>query len=300
MKLLPFSLLLIVSLIPVAAGQTPEPMRVRVNGVELAYIEAGKGEPLIFLHGGQADYRSWAPYFAKFEDRYRVIAYSRRYNFPNDNPIRGRRHSAYVEADDLAAFVKELKLRNVHLVGTSIGAYAALIYAVRNSENVASLTLAEPAINAWVEHTPEYEHFNSNAWLPAAKAFRMGDDRGAMRLLVDIFGGEGSFDKMPPQAQAVAMSNARFFKAATLSRDPIPDIARSKVQRLPMPVLLIEGEDTFTMSKLIMKEIVRLLPKARHVTIPHAGHGSFRENPAAFGDAVLDFISRPGVGRGNE
>ena len=41
-----------------AAGQSVEPIKVRVNGVELHYIERGRGEPLILLHGGQGDYRS--------------------------------------------------------------------------------------------------------------------------------------------------------------------------------------------------------------------------------------------------
>jgi pimeloyl-ACP methyl ester carboxylesterase len=284
-----FIIATILGLAVCAVGQAPQPIRIRVNGVELTYISAGSGDPLIFLHGGQADYRSWTSYFSRFQDRYQVVSYSRRYNYPNDNPIIPD-HSAYVEADDLAALIGALKMKHVHLVGTSIGAYTALIYAVKHPGNVASLTLAEPAINAWVKDTPEYAEFNRRAWVPAAEAFRRGDERQAMRLLVDVFGGEGSFDKMPPEQQKVAMANARFFKAATLSRDPVPDISRSKVRKLRMPILLIEGENTFPMSRLIMKELVRLLPSAEHVVIAHAGHGSPREAPEKFGNAVFDFL----------
>lgn len=276
----------------VATAQELLPKQVHVGKVGLTYIEKGTGEPLILLHGGQADYRSWIPYFARFQDRFRVISYSRRYNFPNDNPVNIKNHSAYVEADDLAAFIKALGLKRVHLVGTSIGGYIALIYAVNHPDNVASLTLAEPAINAWVVDTPEYAVFAKRAWDPAADAFRHGDDRQAMRLLVDVFGGEGTFDKMPAEAQSVAMANAKFFKAATLSNDPTPNISKDKVRRLKMPVLIIQGEDTFAMSKLIVKELTRVLPSAEFVLIPHAGHGSPRENPQAFGDALDRFLSR--------
>ena len=272
-------------------AQDVSPAKVRVRSVELSYIEQGTGEPMILLHGGQADYRSWQPHLPVLARKFRVIAYSRRYNYPNENPIDSSRHSAYVEADDLIAFIKKLGLKRVHLVGTSIGAYAALIAAVKHPEMVSSLVLAEPAINAWVKDTPEYRDFMSNAWLPAAEAFRAGNDKDAMRYLVDIFGGPGTFDRMPPAAVEVAMQNSKFFKAATLSTEHTPDISKDKVRRLKMPILIISGEHTFPMSKLIVSELERVLPNAARVVIPNAGHGSPRENPQAFDRAALNFMA---------
>ena len=273
-------------------AQTPTMKSVSVRGVELAYIETGKGEPLILLHGGQGDYRSWIPHLPALSERFRVIAYSRRYNYPNDNPIVSNNHSAFVEADDLAAFIKKLGLKRVHLVGTSIGAYTALIVAVKHPELVASLVLAEPNIHAWVEDTPEFKKFMSEAWLPAAAAFRAGNDRDAMRFLVDIFGGPGTFDRMTPEAAGIAMQNAKFFKAATLSKDHSPDVSREKVRRLRIRILIVSGENTFPMAKLIVKELERVLPDADRIVIPNAGHASPRQNPAAFNEAVLNFLSK--------
>lgn len=286
----PFIVIIVLLVALSASAQQISPTKVRVRGVELTYIEQGTGEPLILLHGGQADYRSWLPHLAALSRRFRVIAYSRRYNYPNDNPINSTKHSAYVEADDLIALIKKLGLKRVHLAGTSIGGYAALIAAVKHPEMVASLVLAEPAINAWVKDTPEYRDFMSNAWQPAAAAFRSGNDKDAMRYLVDIFGGTGAFDRMPPAAVEVAMQNSKFFKAATLSTDHTPDISKDKVRRLKMPILIISGEHTFPMSRLIIQELERVLPSAERKVIPNAGHGSPRENPQAFDAAVLSFL----------
>jgi non-heme chloroperoxidase len=83
-----------------AAGQEVEPVKVHVNGMDLHYIEEGRGEPLILLHGGQGDYRSWAPQMEELSGRYHVISYSRRYNFPNDNPLTPNYSSTYTDADD--------------------------------------------------------------------------------------------------------------------------------------------------------------------------------------------------------
>ena len=127
-------------------------------------------------------------------------------------------------------------------------------------------------------------------WEPAGAAFRAGNDREAMRILVDGFAGAGRFDNLPPEARAVAMQNSRFFRAATLSADPFPSLSKAKVRRLDMRVLIITGENTIRLHKFVNDELARLLPKAERVTIPRAGHGSARENPQAFNEAVAKFL----------
>ena len=279
-----------------AIGQSVRPTKIRVRGVELHYIEEGQGEPLILLHGGQGDYRSWGPQIKAFSRHYRVISYSRRYHYPNHNPLTAKYHSAYTEADDLAALIRKLKLGRVHLVGTSIGAFTALALAVKHPETVRTMVLAEPPVHQWVKGTPggtaAYSEFISTIQEPAAKAFEAGDDKGAMRIFVDAFAGAGRFDTLPPAGLAAVMQNSRFFRALSLSSDPYPNLSKDKVKRLTMPVLIITGENTIRIHKLVNDELARLLPKADRATIPNAGHGSARENPQAFNDAVIIFLAR--------
>ena len=277
-----------------ASGQGGQPTKVRVNGVELHYVERGRGEPLVLLHGGQGDYRSWAPQMDEFSRGFRVIAYSRRYNYPNDNPLTPSYRSAYTDADDLSALIRHLKLGRVHLVGTSAGALAALVLAVEHPGMVRSLVLAEPPVHRWARDDTQgaalYKEFMTAIWEPAAAAFKAGDEEGAMRALVDGFAGAGRFDRLPPEARAVAMQNSRFFRAATASSDPFPDLSKEKVRRLRMPVLIVTGEHTIRLHKFVNDELARLLPKAERLTIPGAGHGSARENPRDFNGAVLRFL----------
>lgn len=288
-------LLLLLFCVP-AAGQGDRPTKVRVGGVELHYVERGRGEPLILLHGGQGDYRSWTPQMDDFSRSFRVISYSRRFNYPNDNPLTSSYRSAYTDADDLAAFIRHLKLGRVHLVGTSAGALAALVLATEHPVMVRSLVLAEPPVHRWAKDDPVgealYGEFMATIWEPAAAAFKSGDDEAAMRVLVDGFGGAGRFDRLQPEARAVAMRNARFFKAATASADPFPDLPKEKVRGLRAPVLVVTGENTLRLHKFVNDELARLLPRAQRVTIPGAGHGSARENPRAFNEAVLNFLAK--------
>lgn len=277
-----------------AVGQIAEPTRVRVNGVELHYIERGQGEPLILLHGGQGDYRSWGPQVGALSPHYRVICYSRRYNYPNDNPPTAKYRSSYTDAEDLAALIRHLKLGRVHLVGTSAGALAALVLAIQHPEMVRSMVLAEPPAHGLAKNDPIgaalYNEFMTSIWEPAGRAFKAGDDAGAMRILVDGFGGKGRFDALTPESRAVALQNARYFKVATSSSDPFPTIPQHKIRRLTMPILIITGENTVSIHRFVNDALARLLPTATRVTIPRAGHGSARENPPAFNEAVVEFL----------
>jgi len=278
-----------------AAGQSFQPTKIRVRGVELHYIEQGQGEPLILLHGGMFDYRSWEAQVKAFSQHYRVISYSRRYNYPNNNPLTAKNHSAYVEAGDLAAFIHKLKLGRVHLLGTSYGAFTALALAVEHPELVRSLVLAEPPVLQWLRDTPDgtvvYNEFMTTVWEPAAKAFNEEDDEGAMGILANAFSGTRVFDSLPPERVAAIMQNSRAMKALTLSSDPFPNLPKDKVGQLRLPILIITGQNTIKIHKLVNEELARVLPKAEQATIPQAGHGSARENPQAFNEAVLKFLA---------
>ncbi|MBI3054873.1 MAG: alpha/beta hydrolase [Betaproteobacteria bacterium] len=281
-----------------AIGHRVQPTKIRVRGVELHYIDQGQGEPLILLHGGQGDYRSWEPQIKAFSQQYRVISYSRRYHYPNNNPLTAKNHSAYVEADDLAAFIRKLKLGRVHLAGTSNGAFTALVLAVQHPEMVRSLILAEPPVHRWIKDTPDgagaYREFMTVIQEPVSKAFKAGDDEGAVRIFVDGMSGTHGFDNLPPERVAAIMQNSRAMKAVAVSSDLQPNLPKAKVGQLNLPILIITGENTIRIHKLVNEELARLLPKAERATIPKAGHGSARENPQAFNEAVLKFLARLG------
>src|SRR5215469_8672211 len=74
------------------------------DGVELHYVEKGKGVPVVFVHGGCSDYSEWDHHLGAFAKHYRAIAYSGRYNYPNTNK-RQPGYSPVVAADDLAGLI---------------------------------------------------------------------------------------------------------------------------------------------------------------------------------------------------
>ncbi|HEY6125178.1 MAG TPA: alpha/beta hydrolase [Steroidobacteraceae bacterium] len=281
-----------------AEAAVPAPTRIVVNGVELHYISAGAGESVILLHGGQGDYRSWEPQMAALSRHYHVISYSRRYHFPNVNPQTATNHSVLVEAADLEALVKALRLKRPNLVGTSMGAATALTLAVQHPKMFRSLVLAEPPLLAWAKRFPDggklYEDFMVHIQNPARDAFAAGDNEAAMRFFVDGFATPGRFDKLTPDARLGVMQNAGFFRMMTRSENPYPEIPRQALWKLRIPVLVITGEKTTEIHRRIDEELARMTPRARSATIPNAGHGSPRENPGAFTEVVENFLETSG------
>ncbi len=280
-------------------NQTQHPSKVVVGQVELHYIVRGQGQPLILLHGGQGDYRSWTPQIQALASKYQLISYSRRYHYPNQNPLTSRNHSALIDAVDLAGLIAALKLGPVHLVGTSYGAFTALAFAIDHPELVRSLVLAEPPVLQWAMTSTRgaelYREFMTTVHQPAGKAFAAGDTVGAMRLLINRFDGPGAFDALPQERRTTVMQNARFFQAVTSSSDPFPNLSKDKVGHLSMPVLVVRGADTKELDMVVSEEVARVIPKAQKAIIPQAGHGSPRQNPVAFNAAVLAFLEKQGV-----
>ena len=78
------TILLAMSAVSARAGKTG---KVSANGLSFAYVEDGSGPPLILVHGSVSDYREGTKQMILLARHYRVIAYSRRYYWPN--PPRG-------------------------------------------------------------------------------------------------------------------------------------------------------------------------------------------------------------------
>jgi pimeloyl-ACP methyl ester carboxylesterase len=120
-------------------------------------MEEGSGPPVVLIHGSVSDYREWSKQMKALARHYRVIAYSRRYHWPNTVPGTEADGSREVQVNDLASIIRTLKLAPVHLVGHSYGAAIALQLALRHPQLVRTLVVAEPGVGGVLANTPETE-----------------------------------------------------------------------------------------------------------------------------------------------
>ncbi len=273
-----------------------QPKQMRVNGVEFAYLDQGTGAPVVLVHGSLGDFRTWWGQIGPLSTRYRVIAYSRRYHYPNEWVGDGSDYSAALHADDLSALIRSLRLGRVHVVAASFGAYTALVFAVRHPELVRTLVLGEPPLLPWLRWSPEgqrlLETFLADAWEPAKRAFQRGDLAEGVKTFVDGVGGLGAFDRLSSTARQMLLDNAREMQAEAMAAEYFTPLSCEDVRRITAPVLLLTGELSPKLFHKITDELERCVPHAERAVIEGASHGMHGGNPKAYTQTVLAFLGR--------
>jgi pimeloyl-ACP methyl ester carboxylesterase len=278
------------------AAQTaapPQMQKLSANGVDLAYVEEGRGEPVVFVHGAIADLRFWEPQRETFADTHRFIAYTYRYHGNDPWPDDGKNYNGATHAADLAAFLAGLKAGPVHLVGLSYGGFLSAMVATEHPELLRTLTLAEPAIFSLLtdpEAKPAIDAFNKGAQ-EVVGLLKAGDQPAALKTMVTLVTGDpDAFDKMPEPRRRVFEDNARTL--ALLFSSPLPPISCEALNKVKTPTLVVEGARTPDWFRRIDKAAVSCIAGSRFVTIPDASHPMSADNPAAFNRAVLEFIAK--------
>jgi pimeloyl-ACP methyl ester carboxylesterase len=273
-----------------------EVKRISANGTELAYVEAGQGEPIIFVHGGLQDYRMWSEHLAKFAGRYRAIAYSRRNHFPNDVSADGMPDGAAdAHGEDLAAFVRALGLSRVRIAAHSSGAHAALFFAASHPEMIVSLALNEPPATGLLMGVPNtagiLKEWGSRQ-APAREAVKAGDAKASIPLFVDAVGGPGAYERRSDADKKMNLDNVASYQADATTKRPRPVFTCEMAKAIRAPTLLSDGERSPKFFYLIMDQLESCLPNRERIAVAGSSHTVPSERPDAYSQAVLAFLSR--------
>jgi pimeloyl-ACP methyl ester carboxylesterase len=274
------------------------------NGITLHYVDLGKGAPVIFVHGSLSDGGYWAGQVGEFAKRYRAIAYSRRYNYPNSNPARAG-YSAVVDAEDLAAFIATLHLGRVVVIGHSYGALTALFLVAKHPELVRALVLAEPPAVSLLAHLPGDEAKTGKAMLediqrrmvtPMRQAFGKGDRDAGIGVFIDyVFNDTHAWDQMSKSARDETLRDGHEWDVMMTTGTLFPDIAPRTIRKITTPSLLLSGAKSYPFLGLITEELARLLPNRETIVLPNAGHQMWYQEPDACRKDVEGFLTRVGV-----
>ena len=129
-----------------------------VNNFPIQYLEAGKGNSLLFVHGAISDYRLWEMYIPFFSKERNVTAYTQRYHGTepwNDN---AEHYSRAQHVSDLIGFIEELELQPVDIVTHSYGGGVALQAMLKRPDLFRSGIHYEPAMSNHLEGTPGFDN----------------------------------------------------------------------------------------------------------------------------------------------
>ncbi len=263
------------------------------GGVKLHVRTVGSGEPLVFAHEFSGDARSWDAQISFFSRFYRCTAYCARGYPPSDVPASIDAYSQNRAAEDLADVVRAVAGGPAHVVGLSMGGFAALHFGLRYPQLARSLTIAGVGYGAKPEQQPEYgnsmRHEAAHAEAVGMTAFarelaesgyaqclRAKDETGWRRFAEQLCG--HSVAGMAMTLRGILATRPSLWHLADMLRD------------LKVPVLLVTGdEDTPCVEPNLFLKAT--LPDAALCVLPRAGHLMNLEEPMLFNTIVFGFLA---------
>ncbi len=271
---------------------------VPLRDTRLAYIEQGRGDPLVFVHGTLGSMREFPSQVDLFSRSHRAIAYSRRFHPPNRSDQTGDSYSLSVHAADLAELIEALGIAPATVIASSYGGYVALCCAIRHPGFIQKLVLGEPPVLPLLRNTHEgenaLEEFETNTLSPAREAFMSGDGTlGVKKFFDGVSGRPGSFELLPQASREKVMESAGVLRLELLAPpgEYMPALSEDQIHAVQLPVLLLEGQRSPRLFSLITDELERLLPDTYRVLIPGAGHTMHLANPDFYNEVIMEFLA---------
>ncbi len=278
------------------------------DGVNLYYEEAGSGTPIIFVHEFAGDWRSWEPQMRHFARRYRCVTYSMRGYLPSDVPEGAHRYEQERMRDDILALMDGLKIERAHIVGCSMGAFAALHFGMEygNTAKTAagtaralSITLIGVGSGA---HPAAYKKFQSESVERAGTIRRDGMahlaatyGHGAARIQFLNKDPRGFAEYAKQLAEHSAAGSANTMEGYQGRRPCLYDLTE-RMAAIDVPLLVVSGdEDEPCLEPSLL--IKRVVPKAGLSFVPQTGHAVNLEEPVVFNQLLDDFLHQVAQGR---
>ncbi|UPY35238.1 alpha/beta hydrolase [Sediminicoccus sp. KRV36] len=263
------------------------------DGVDLHYIEAGEGTPLVFAHEFAGDARSWEPQLRFFARRYRCIAFHARGYPPSSVPSTPKSYGQDRATDDIAAVITALNLAPAHVVGLSMGAFATLHLGLRHPHLARSLTAAGVGYGAAPDKRAQFqaEIDGSVAKLRAGgiETFATIYAHGPTRLVFEEKDPRGFAEFEAQMAEHSTEGSALTMLGVQRERPSLFELD-AEFRKLKLPTFIIAGdEDDPTLEPAIY--LKRTISSSALLVMPKCGHTMNLEDPDAFNRAVLDFIT---------
>ena len=283
------------------------PKWVDVNGINTRYFEAGEGEPLLLIAGGNfgagdaaSIVETWDRNFFPLSQHYRVIAIDKLGQGHTDNPLSDAAYTMDAVVRHLGSFIKVKELTGIHIVGQSRGAMAATCVTLDYPEHIRSCTLINTSTLAPGVGLNEV-HLGGS---PFPKLSRETQRWVFERCDVDKSVVDACFldeaekvFQLPKYVESTrkmddeGLKMARFIpELARLKRDTLRRIAEEGIGR---PTQLIWGANDHTAPIERAIDLFHIISRRERQTTMHvfaeAGHHPYREYPAQFNELMLGF-----------
>jgi pimeloyl-ACP methyl ester carboxylesterase len=267
-----------------------------INGTRIHYLIAGKGEPIILLHGYAQNSHMWRPLIAALAKTNTVIAPDLRGFGQSAKPLEG--YDKVTMARDIHALAVSLGFKRVRLVGHDIGLMVAYAFAAQFPAEVDRIVLMDaflPGVgdwtNVWLLRDLWHFHFYGETPLRLVA--------GRERIYFEHFWNDFAADRTKSVSERDRRIYARAYAQAGAMRagfevfrafeQDAKDFAGFAKTKLTMPMLVLTGEKAsgeflITQGRLVADNV-------EGVVIKGAGHWLIDEVPDQVIPKVAAFLT---------
>jgi pimeloyl-ACP methyl ester carboxylesterase len=264
---------------------------VLVDGLATGYLEAGRGDPVVLLHGGEFGAGAevgWENNIAALATRYRVLALDM-LGFGESAKVIDFNDGRGMRIRHIARFCDVVGADSAHFVGNSMGAVNMFVDATSESPVLPARSMVMLCGGGEIQRN---EHsaalYDYDATLP-----------GMRRIVAALFHDpaypadeayvQRRFEASIAPGAWEALAAARFRRPG-LEAPPLPSSARA-YERITAPTLVVEGQCDKLLPSGWAAEIAAQIPGGRSAVVAQAGHCPQIEQPSIVNDLLLEFLA---------
>ena len=236
------------------------------------FIEEGAGQPLVLLHGLFGSLSNFSGVIEHFRKTHRVIV-----------PVLPLLDMdlLHTSVGGLAKYVHKFleatDLKDIHMVGNSLGGHVALVYILKHPERVRSLILTgssglfENGMGDSYPKRGDYEYIKKKT----EQTFY--DPATATKELVD-------------EVFSITNNRLKVIKIIALAKSAIRNNLGSELSKISQPTLLVWGNNDIVTPPFVGEEFKRLIPNSQLHFIDQCGHAPMMEVPGQFNQILEKFL----------
>ncbi len=243
------------------------------DGVKLYYEVHGQGPALILTHGYSATSQMWAGQLASLEPHFTVITWDMRGHGQSDYPADQAQYSEEATVADMAALLDAAGAKEAIVGGLSLGGYMSLAFNRAHPDRTRALLI--------IDTGPGYKN----------DAARDGWNQNAIAR-AEKFEAEGLPDTSRASAEVRLARHRDATGLARAARGMLTQRDARVIENLPnikVPSVVIVGAND-TPFLAASDYMAAKIPGAKKVIIDDAGHSANIDQPAAFNQALLEFL----------
>ena len=272
---------------------------VRVNEIEVNYLDSGQGDALVLVHNLISSIHGYDFNIPAFSKHFRTIAYDQRGHGLSSKPESG--YTFDTMSEDLYQLLTALKLDSCYLLGTAaLGIGVMLTFFMKHPEMVKALI---PVSGALIPSQPTREGQRAGGDSTRATGFQRLQEvarEGGMVAVLEERKKTMTFwtDRILNNPEIWSRFELMYHQTAVAAFLALPERfteerwqkIKDQLHRHEIPVMqLVGGEHADPMG--LIRNMKSVSPRLHGVILPDAGHYPAIENPDDFNMAVLNFLA---------